>query len=217
MPIQTKKDLKKFSDNDSINFESKSYSSKFFSNIFWKVIDSLACKSTFISNKYENIIGKEYKEEYKKFKIPKYKKVLHIGCGTYPLTEITLSDLPGKEIFGIDKNPKAVVCANKLINKKGLETKITIKHGNGIDFPISGFDFIIISSCSHPKEKILENIFKNADKNCFIILREIDSAFFNIMDLIGKYENIEIVKKIRFKTHFLISVHWYSAYLTKNK
>lgn len=217
MLVQNNKDTKKIHDDNSIIVDSKSYSSKFFSNIFWKVVDSLACKSSFISNKYEKIIGREYEIEYKQFKIPKYQKVLHIGCGAYPLTEITLSDLPGKKIVGIDKNPKAVVCANKLILKKGLESKIDIIHGNGIDFPIKGFDFIIISSCSHPKEKILENIFKNADKNCKIVFREIDSAFFNIMDFIEKFEYIKIVKKLRFKTRFLISVHWYSAYLTKNK
>jgi len=217
MPVQNNRDLKSLQDNNTITIDSKTFSSKFFSNIFWKVVDSLACKSNFISNKYENIIGKEYKEEYKQFKIPDYQKVLHIGCGAYPLTEITLSELPGKEIVGIDKNPKAIVCANKIIQKRRLENKITIKHGNGINFPIKGFDFIIISSCSYPKEKILENIFNNADKNCIIIFRDIDSEFFNIMDFIEKYEYIDIIKKTRFKTRFLISVYWYSAYLTKKK
>lgn len=196
--------------------ETKIYPKKVISNYFWKFVDLVACKNKIIAEKYERIIGEEYKKEYKTFKILKYHKALHIGCGAYPLTEITLSNIPGKEIVGIDKNPKAVASARNIIQNKKLDKKIKIRHGNGINYSVNGFDIIIISSCSTPKEKILENIFKNAKENCIIIVREINSTINPIMNYINQQNEVTYVKKVQFSTLFLIPFFWYAIYLIKN-
>ncbi len=197
--------------------ETKFYPKKVISNYFWKFVDLVACKNRIIAEKYERIIGEEYKKEYKTFKIFKYNKALHIGCGAYPLTEITLSNLPGKEIVGIDKNPKAVESAKNIIRRKMLDKKIKIKHGNGINYSLKGFDIIIISSCSTPKQKILENIFKNANKNCIIIVREINSTINIIMDYINRQNLVTYVKKVQFSTLFIIPFFWNAIYLIKKE
>lgn len=209
--------IKNFQAKKSVDTENRFYSNKFISNRFWKLVDIVASKSRTISNKYEMIIGEEYKKEYKQFGILNYIQVLHIGCGAYPLTEITLSSIPGRKIVGIDKNLKAVISAREIIRKKNLEKKVVINHGNGVIYPTNGFDLIIISSCSLPKDKILKNILNNADRKCIIIVREIDSAIDNIFDFIEKNENIRFLKKLRFKTRFLMKVFWYSLYLIKTK
>ena len=215
---KSKKDyLKNTSKDKSFTIEeTKFHPKKVISNYFWKFIDLVACKNKIIAERYERIIGEEYKKEYKTFKILKYNKALHIGCGAYPLTEITLSKKPGKEIVGIDKNHKAVASARNIIQNKKLDKKIKIRHGNGINYSVNGFDIIIISSCSTPKEKILENIFKNANENCIIIVREINSTINPIMDYINQQNQVTYVNKVQFSTLFLIPFFWNAIYLTKN-
>jgi len=190
-------------------------SSRKISNYFWKISETVAYKNRKIAELYEKVIGKEYKKEYKTFDILKHNKVLHIGCGAYPLTEIIFSNLSGKKVVGIDKNKKAVMSAREIIRKKNLDNKVTINYGNGINYPVDGFNVIIISSCSMPKEKILENIFKQARKNCIIIVRETNSALNYILNYINQHNDVTIVKKLHFKTIFLIPVFWNALYLTK--
>ena len=125
-------------------------------NYYWNIIDNLAYKMDKIAELYENKISKEYEKEYKKFSIQKDSNILHIGCGAYPITAMTLTRMNGAKIVGIDKNPKSVKIARKLILKKNLQDKVTIEQGNGDNYPVDSFDTIIISGCSYPREKILK-------------------------------------------------------------
>ena len=166
---------------------------------------------------YHKVIGKEYKKEYEKFDILKCNKILHIGCGSYPLTEITLATLCGNGIVGIDKNPNAVELAREIIRKKKLEDKVTINYGNGIDYPVKGFDVIIISSCSTPMENILENVFKKATKNSIIIVRVLDTTIEHIVNFINKHFDIKFVNKQHFKTYFFIPISWNALHILNKK
>jgi len=191
------------------------YFDKLFSIYFWKFLDILACKNIKIADLYEKVIGKQYKKEYDQFEILKYNKILHIGCGAYPLTEITLANSSNVEVVGIDKNPEAVVLAKDIIRRKKIYKKVTIKHGDGINYSADNYDVIIISSCSTPKEKVFENIFKRANKNSIIIVRTVDSDLNNIFKYINRNKDINYVKKLHFSTFFLKPNFWCSIYLTK--
>ena len=116
------------------------------SNYFWGIADILSNKFDKFAEIYEKSIGSEYKREYKTFGLSQDKKVLHIGCGAYPMTEITLAKLFGIEVTGIDKNPRAVKLAEEFIHKYKLDDKINIEHGDGVNYPANNFDVIIISS-----------------------------------------------------------------------
>lgn len=199
------------------NKETKFYLKKTFSNYFWKFVDIIACKIRKVAETYEKAIGNQYKKEYKVFGILKYNKALHVGCGAYPLTEITLAKLPGKKIIGIDKNLKAVLSARKIIKKKDLDKKISIENENGLNYSVKGFDVIIVSSCSTPKEKILDNIFKNANENSIIIVREINSGTNNILEYINKQNEVKLVNKVQFRTLFPIPFSWNSICLIKKR
>ena len=46
--------------------------------------------------------------EYNLFDIKHGEKVLHIGSGSFPLSEIILSEVAHAKVIGIDRNPKAI-------------------------------------------------------------------------------------------------------------
>ena len=90
---------------------------RFFANYFWIVVDIFSYHDNKIAEYYERTIGEEYKNECKSFHIQKG-KVLHVGCGSYPLTEMTLAKLFDVKIVGIDRSKKAVMRASEVIFKK---------------------------------------------------------------------------------------------------
>jgi len=190
-------------------------SENIFSRYFWKFADILACNNRKIAEFYEKKIGFQYRREYEAFGLMKYSRILHIGCGAYPLSEIILSESSTLKIVGIDKNPKAIDAAIKIIQKKNLEKRVKIIKGDGINYKVKDFDVIIVSSCSTPKEKILDNVFKNVNKNIIIIVREINSNKNNILDYIGKQNYVKVEKKLQFFTIFLIPFSWIAFYLVK--
>jgi len=168
-----------------------------FSNLLWTVIDILSCKTPKIGIIYDKFIKKEYLREIKLFELSRSKKILHIGCGPYPITSIMLSDISNGKIVGIDKNPNVTNWAKKMIYKKNLGERINIKCGDGINFPLEGFDTIIISSCSIPKYKIIEHLFENAPCNCKIVVREQPGPDKLVLGYINLYKDkIECIKKI---------------------
>lgn len=210
---------------DSVNIQSKNQKSldgssiiliKKFLNYFWEFVDILSYKSDKAAKLYEKSIGEEYKHEYETYGISKDKKVLHIGCGAYPLSEIALANLFGVEVVGIDKNPKAVKLANEVISKKKLDTKVKIEHGDGTNYSVEKYDVIIVSSCSIPKVKILDNIFKKAKKQSTIVIREINIATDAILESIDYHKDVVFVKKVRHHPgSFLSPIAWNAIYLTK--
>ena len=184
------------------------------SNYFWKAIDFIACKVKRFATLYENTISKEYKREGELFKISESKNILHIGCGAYPVTAITLARLNGSKVLGIDKDAKAIKMATNVINKNNLQDKISFDIGDGRSYPVERFDTIIISSCSVPKIDILKHIFKTAKINCKIIVREINGASDLVVDCINLHKNIEIIKRIG--NHPFPTSKWESFCLIKN-
>ena len=96
------------------------------SNYFWIIIDILSHQNSRIAQRYERSIGKEYKNECEAFQIAKGKKILHVGCGSYPLTEMTIARLFDISIVGIDKSSKAIQRANEVIRKNHLEDNTII-------------------------------------------------------------------------------------------
>ena len=129
------------------------------SNFFWHLVDKFSCKLERLGALYEKVLSKTYKKEGNKLGIYDAENILHIGCGSYPVTAITLAELNGGKIVGIDRNKKAIEPAIEVIKNKNLEDRIKIEHGDGTSYPLDNFDTIIISGCSVPKLKVLKHIF----------------------------------------------------------
>ena len=187
------------------------------SSYFWYFIDNLACKLDKIAEIYgKKSIGDEYKKEYDTIGISKSDKVLHVGCGSFPLTEITLVETTNANIVGIDKNLEAVKSAKDIVHRKNLNDKIKIDHGDGINYPVEKFDVVILSSCASPKEKIIQRIFKEVKNDCKIIIREIDTAVEPVHKNIDLHEDIILMEKIRHHPFlFPKPFGWQSFYLVK--
>ena len=186
------------------------------SNYFWIVVDILSKDSKKIAKLYKKSIGEEYKNECKTLNISKGKKVLHIGCGSYPLTEMTLANLSEANIVGIDKNKKAVSRAKKVILKENLQNKIKIEQGNGVTYPVKDFDLIIVSGCALPKKEILNHLFKDSKKNCNIIIRDFEGTSDETLDCINAHKNIVIKKRIYHPSPSYFMLGW-NAFHVENK
>ena len=149
--------------------------------------------------------------------LTKNDKILHIGCGAYPLTAITIAEQIGAKIVGIDKKFKNVRRAEIIVNKKNLQNKIKIELGNGTDYNFEKFDAIIFSSVVSPKTKILENILKTASSETKIIVRELDLSVDSVKKFIDlNKDKLKLVKTI--ENHpfpFVRPFGWQSLYMIK--
>jgi len=189
---------------------------KHVSYFFWDIADIWAWKNEKMARFYNKHIGIEYKSEYETFGLSKNSKVLHIGCGPYPLTVIELATLLDVNVVGIDAKPKAVQEAREIITRRNMNARITIEQGDGTTYPAQNFDVIIVSSCSYPKVAILEHLFATAKKNAIIIVRELDVATREIYESIQRHPDITIVKKMHHHSlPILLPIAWDALYLKK--
>src|SRR5512137_1916922 len=99
---------------------------KITSNFFWEVADTWSYKNNKIAQRYNKSIEEEYRKECEICGVSKNLKVLHIGCGAYPLTQIVLAQSCSGILVGIDKNALAVQRAQEVISRHHLQNKITI-------------------------------------------------------------------------------------------
>ena len=184
-----------------------------YTNYYWKFFDYFACNLDKYAKIYEEDISEEYKKESNLFKTIKSKNIIHIGCGAYPATAITLAKMNCKNIVAIDKNKRAIKLANKIIARKNLNKKITVKVGDGRTYPVEKFDTIIISASSSPKLEVLDHIVKTAKPNSKIIIRELFETSDCVDDYINKQKNIKLIKKI--ENNSLDEYKWKSYYTVK--
>jgi len=168
-----------------------------FANFYWTFIDLLANQfDAFALHYYDNSIGSEYRREYQKYQINNNDNILHIGCGIFPLTEITLARQTNATIVGIDKNKRIIQKALSSVQHYGLENQIRIKHGVGEKFPLSSFSVIIISSCASPKKSILNHIINQMNPGAKIIIREVESSSKSLFETLSKQQNLSFCGSI---------------------
>jgi len=181
--------------------------------LFWKYVDYIACKMDKIAKAYEKTVGREYKKEIENFNLKEDKKILHIGCGAYPISALILASLDNIKIVTIDSSHRSIKLANKIIQKKNLEDKIKAEYGDATKYPLDGFDTIIISGCSIPKIQVFSHIIKNAKSNSKIIIRDTFLDIESIISNIAPNQDIIIAKKI--KNHAFSNSNWTSYCLLK--
>ena len=186
------------------------------SNTFWEIADAWSYKNEKIARLYNNSIEEEYKKECQTYGLSSDSKVLHIGCGAYPLTDIVLAQCFQGAIVGIDKNPMAVRHAQEVIQQHHLQNRIAVQQANGTEFPVDDFQLILISSCSLPKLQILEHLFKNGKHQSMIVVREISIATADILQCIKTHPDIEIIQQIHHTPFpFYGPLGWDTFYLRK--
>lgn len=141
--------------------------------IFWYIIDLMVIKNNWFLRLYPNGWITSVRKEVDMAHISKADRVLHIGCGPYPITSVSVNKICGASIVTIDRNPKAVKLAKKYIKSRNIKN-IKVIYTDGMDYSAKDFDVVILTNSVAPREKVLNNIFKTAKSNCRIICREQD-------------------------------------------
>lgn len=186
------------------------------SNFFWDVADTWSYKSEKIAQRYNNSIEDEYQKECSVCHLSPNSQVLHVGCGAYPLTEIVLAHCCQGRLVGIDRNPVVVRRAQEIIARQHLQDRISIHLGDGINYPVDGFDMILVSSCSLPKVQILEHLFTHAKHQCIIVVRELRIALGDLLQCIEDHPEIEILQQMHHTPFpFYGPLGWDTLYLRK--
>ena len=193
------------SDYERINLKIK--------NIFWYIAERLSGISNFIEVLYEKTVGIEYRKEIDKFNLLKSKKILHIGCGSYPITALILAEMNGIRIVAIDHNKKCIKIARKVLKQKNMNGKISAQLGEGLNYPLKGFDTIITSGGVQPNIQVINRILENSDKKCKIIIREAYYKDKIIKDIIKNFSDVELITKI--DNHAFRTSDWDSYYIIK--
>jgi precorrin-6B methylase 2 len=190
---------------------------KMTSNFFWEIADTWSYKNREIARRYDKSIEEEYQKECETCGLSLNAKVLHIGCGAYPLTLLVLAQCCLGTLVGIDRNPLAVQRAQEIIQQHHLQNRITIIQGDGTAYPVGDFDLILISSCSLPKAQILEHLFKEAKHHSTIIVREVRIATADIFHCIKTHPEIEMIQQMHHTPFpFYGPLGWDTFYLRKN-
>jgi len=191
---------------------------KSMSYIYWTIIDLVAHKFNFFTRwYYDKSIGNEYQKEFNTFHINSKENVLHIGCGSFPLTELTLARKINCNITSIDKDEVAVRNAKKTIQEAALTTLVTINRGSGESYSIESFTTIIISSCAHPKEPIINHILTHAKKGTKIIIREVETSAKHIKEYMEKQSKVQLIAAIDHHPFpFIPPFGWKSFYFQIN-
>jgi protein-L-isoaspartate O-methyltransferase len=154
-------------------------------------MDMLTWKLPSLSSRYENVIKRDYLEEYSLLSITPTTRVLHIGCGAYPLTDIILAQsFSPKLIVGIDSNKHTVKKARSVVKIYGLQHKISVEHGDGQFYDATGFDLVIVSSCCWPKIPILHHLYDSVKPGCMILVRELQLTAEPVLHCIQRHSNI---------------------------
>ena len=165
-------------------------------NCFWDIADNWSYKNEKIAELYDKTISQEYRKEYEHCDISSKKHILHIGSGSYPLTEMMLASCSSGDIVGIDKNLKTVIKAQQVVQRKKLQDRISIQHGDGCNVAAEDFDAVVISSCSLPKVEILEHVLQKVKPDSTVIVREVDIATKDIFSCITAHPDFTLKKQI---------------------
>ena len=124
-----------------------------------------------------------------------------------------LAEMDDVKIVTIDKNKRSLKRADKVICRRNLENKIRTDYGNGTNYPLNGFDTIIVSGCSVPKIKVLTYVLKNAQPKTCIIVR---ASYIDIESLIyslNLQDGVSIVEKMESRP--ISGSMWTAFYLVK--
>jgi len=182
-------------------------------NIIWHYVDRLASSISFIAKIYEKKVGEAYRKEREKFNLSDSKHILHIGCGSYPITAFVLAEIDNVKIVTIDLKHNSIKLANKLIHKRKLDKKIQAKYGDGTNYPLDAFDTIIVSGCSIPKINVLKHVIKNSKPKTRIIIRDSYFDIEAIANLTNSHKKIELIEKMENKP--FPTSKWDSFYIVK--
>ncbi len=135
----------------------------------FKLFEKLATKIRFFNYLYSFIYVDLIEKEINVAFISSKDKVLHIGCGSCPITSELIVKKTGATVTAIDCDSNAVKIARQHFVNKNISVKV--EKANGRDYSYGSFDVIVVSHGVKPKKVILENIFSKMKNGARLIYR----------------------------------------------
>jgi len=90
-------------------------------------------------------------------------KIVILGSGYLPGTALLFNKIFKAECTCLDNDIDAVNTSRKLIKKLSLDQAITVQFGDAVNYPLAGYDLIILTGACFPKKDILNHIQKVAE------------------------------------------------------
>lgn len=147
--------------------------------------------SSILGDAYIKFFERATLEEFEMVDICEDDEVLHIGCGALPNTLISLAKNIPAHYTGIDRDEEAVEIARRVVRRYNL-TNVRIEYGDAMDYPLNGYDLIIISFGVGEEEKVFERIRREAKEGAKVIYRK----QWDFMNRIYKREDVPTGFKI---------------------
>lgn len=115
---------------------------------------------------YEDVI----RDEVALAEIDAEDRVLNVGCGPTPFTALLLARATGAQVTGIDRDPRAVSRAHRLVARCGLERRVRILLGDA-SAQLPPFDVAVLALQVTPKQPVLAALADRAAPEARLIVR----------------------------------------------
>lgn len=124
-------------------------------------------------DKYKNLVRKEwllYQSLYSDESLREM-KFLFAGCGGMPMTAIGMAKTMGVQVDCYDIDFEACQLAHSLVQKLGMQNKMSVFHGDALDIDYTRYDIVVVANLAQPQMKILSRIAAHDNIKALIVRR----------------------------------------------
>ena len=139
-------------------------------NKLFRFFEKIVSKSWILTKLYVSFFEEMTIKEFSAVPLGEGAKVLVIGCGSIPNTVITIAKSFPWNVVGIDRDPRAVEKARRIVERYKLEN-VKIMEADGKDFDVKGYDLIVVALGVEPKNDVIKRISKEVKEGCYIVCR----------------------------------------------
>lgn len=147
-----------------------------------KLIERLGSRVHFLGSLWEKTHERLVTAEIKGASLTEKDRILHIGCGSIPYTATIVARKVGARITAVDNDSMVVRNASHYLLNRGFGDLVKIEEGNGLDYPVSDFDVIIVALGVMPRDLILGQLYLQSKNGTRIICRSPAGILAKIWD-----------------------------------
>ncbi len=136
-----------------------------------KLIERLGSRVYLLGSLWEKTHERLVTAEIKGASLTAKDRILHIGCGSIPYTATIVARKVGARITAVDNDSMVVRNASNYLLNRGFGDLVKIEEGNGLDYPVSDFDVIIVSLGVMPRDLVLGQLHLQSKNGTRIICR----------------------------------------------
>ncbi len=97
-------------------------------------------------------------------------RVLHVGCGPFPMTAMMLARF-GARVTAADIDPNALALARRVLERNGLSSGIRLVSGCGSILDFSGYQAVWISLHVQPMQQVIMRALDNTPPEAAVVFR----------------------------------------------